>query len=255
VPAEEVSGMAYQVRKRNLFDPSSPSPFKLSRSRLELFLDCPRCFYLDRRLGVDRVSGPPFTLNSATDMLLKKEFDVHRAAGTRHPLMEQHGIDAVPFQHPEIDVWRENFKGVQHLHEPTNLLITGAVDDVWIDPQGTLFVVDYKSTSTQKEITLDDPWKRAYKRQLEIYQWLLRGNGFDVSDVGYFVYVNADTSLPGFDAKLEFTVNLITYTGDASWIEAAIARAHECLCSAEIPAQRKGCEWCSYRAAANSVSG
>ena len=58
-------GMAYRVRTRNRYDPTSPEPYKLSRSQLQLFLACPRCFYLDRRLGIDRVPGPAFTLNSA----------------------------------------------------------------------------------------------------------------------------------------------------------------------------------------------
>jgi len=34
-----------------LFDPRSDKPFVLSRSKVELFIDCPRCFYLDRGLG------------------------------------------------------------------------------------------------------------------------------------------------------------------------------------------------------------
>ena len=75
-------------RSRNLFDPASPAPFKLSRTKLDLFLNCPRCFYLDRRLGVAQPPGFPFSLNSAVDKLLKKEFDAHRAAGTPHPLMK-----------------------------------------------------------------------------------------------------------------------------------------------------------------------
>lgn len=44
--------------KAKLYDPASSAPFALSRSKVELFLDCPRCFYLDRRLGVARPSGP-----------------------------------------------------------------------------------------------------------------------------------------------------------------------------------------------------
>ncbi len=47
--------------------------FKLSRSKIDLFLECPRCFYLGNRLGVSRPPGFPFTLNSAVDALLKKE--------------------------------------------------------------------------------------------------------------------------------------------------------------------------------------
>ena len=73
-------------RSRNLFNPESPEPFKLSRSRIDTFLNCQRCFYIDRRLGVDRPPGFPFALNSAVDTLLKKEFDIKgRTAGLKRP--------------------------------------------------------------------------------------------------------------------------------------------------------------------------
>lgn len=240
------------IRSRNIFDPKSKEPFKLSRSRLDRFLKCPCCFYLDRRLGVDQVSGPAFTLNSATDTLLKKEFDECRVKKIPHPLMKKYNIDAVPFQHEMIDEWRENFKGVQYLHEPTNLLITGAVDDIWVDPDGKLLVVDYKSTSTLKEIDINDgtPWKEAYKRQMEIYQWLLEMNGFDVSETGYWVYVNADTDQDAFDGKLIFDEEIISHTGDRSWVVQAIIDAHKCLMKKKCPALTKDCEWCQYRESA-----
>ena len=244
-------------RTRNIYDPKSKEPFKLSRSRLDRFLKCPCCFYLDRRLGVDQVSGPAFTLNSATDTLLKKEFDECRAKKIPHPLMKKYNIDAVPFQHEMMDEWRENFKGVQYLHEPTNLLITGAIDDIWVDPDGKLLVVDYKSTSTTKEIDINDgtPWKDAYKRQMEIYQWLLEMNGFDVSDTGYWVYVNADTEQDAFDGKLVFDEEIISYKGDRSWVEQAITDAHKCLCKKKAPKPSGDCEWCQYRASASEVLG
>ena len=113
--------MKFKIKTRGLFDPTSDKPFKVSRSGIELFVGCPRCFYLNNRLGIRRPSGFPFNINSLVDRLLKKEFDVHRANGTTHPLMKQYGVDAVPYMHPEINVWRENFKGVQVNHEPTNL--------------------------------------------------------------------------------------------------------------------------------------
>lgn len=242
-------------RTRKLFDPKSQEPFKLSRSKLELFLQCPRCFYIDRRLGIGRVSGPAFTLNTATDTLLKKEFDACRAAGKPHPLMTKYKVDAVPFQHPHIDVWRENFKGVQYLHTPTNLLITGAVDDIWVNPKKELIVVDYKSTSTTKDIDLNDgtPWKEGYKRQMEIYQWLLRQNGFTVNHTGYFVYVNADTDQNAFDGKLVFDEQLIAYKGNDRWVEQAIIDAHQCLHKKKAPKCSGDCKWCAYRQAAEEV--
>lgn len=241
------------IRKRNLFDPASKEPFKFSRSKLELFLQCPRCFYLDRRRGIGQPSGPAFTLNVAVDALMKREFDVHRARGEPHELMKEYGIDAVPYQHPELDQWRTNFHGVQTLHKPTNFLFFGAVDDIWQSPGGDLHVVDYKATSTQKEISLDDPWKQAYKRQMEIYQWLLRGNALPVSDLGYFVYVNGLSDKGHFGAKLEFRMQIISYTGDDSWVDEALQEAHACLCRENVPAAAKSCEWCAYREAASKV--
>ena len=61
-------------QSRGIFTPASKDPFKLSRSKIDLFFECPKCFYLDRRLGVGRPPGFPFSLNSAVDGLLKKEF-------------------------------------------------------------------------------------------------------------------------------------------------------------------------------------
>ena len=239
-------------RIRNLYDPSSEEPFKLSRSKIDLFVECPRCFYIDRRLGTGRPPGYPFSLNSAVDALLKKEFDTHRAAQSAHPLMDAYGIDAVPFKHEKIDEWRENFKGVQFLHEPTNFIVTGAVDDVWINPQKELIVVDYKATAVNKEVTLEDEWKDGYKRQMEIYQWLLRQNGFTVNDTGYFVYANGSTENEAFDKKLEFDVTLLPYTGNDDWVENTLIEIHKCLNSGEVPKVGEGCDYCSYRDAVNS---
>lgn len=233
-------------RRKNIFNPSSTEPFALSRTKIELFTQCPRCFYLDRRLGVNQPSIPAFTLNSAVDALLKKEFDIHRAHGSPHPLMKAYGIDAVPFQHEMMNEWRNNFKGVQYYHRPTNLVITGAIDDIWENKSGELMVVDYKATSTTNEISLDDEYKQAYKRQMEIYQWLLRQNGFKVSRLGYFVFANGDKDKEAFDAKLEFKIQLIAYEGNDAWVEKTIFDARKCLMG-ELPQRSQTCEYCLYR--------
>jgi RecB family exonuclease len=164
--------------------------------------------------------------------------------------MRAHGIDAVPFQHPELDDWRNNFKGVQHLHEPTNLLIHGAVDDVWKAQSGDLIVVDYKATSKNSAVSLDAEWQRGYKRQLEIYQWLLRRNGFEVSDTGYFIYCNGDRGRDEFAQQLQFEVSVLPYTGNDEWIEETIMAAHRCLQSESAPpAVSRGCDYCAYHSA------
>lgn len=235
-------------RTKNIYSPNDTNPFKLSRSKLELFLNCPRCFYLDRRLGIGQPPGFPFNLNSAVDLLLKKEFDIHRAKNTQHPLQASYGIDAVPFQHPNMDQWRENFVGVQVLHQPTNLIITGAVDDIWVNPQGELIIVDYKATSKDGEVNLDAEWQRGYKNQMEMYQWLVRQLGFTVSSTGYFVYCNGRRDAESFDAKLEFDVKLLPYTGDDSWVEQTIFDAKQCL-DGQLPNRSPDCDFCLYNQA------
>ncbi len=232
---------------------NSPKPQKLSRTKIENFVRCPLCFYLDVRLGVRQPAGYPFNLNSAVDHLLKKEFDVHRAQGEKHPLMEAYGIDAVPYEHAELDRWRQNFVGVQYLYEPENFLLTGAVDDVWVSPKGELHVVDYKATSKDSEVDINADWQQGYKRQIEIYQWLLRRNGFTVSDVGYFVYANGRRDAEAFDGKLEFNVKIIPYKGDDGWIEGTIKKIASCLRSDVFPAQNADCEYCKYRVQAHKA--
>ncbi len=237
------------TRQSNIFDPQSTQPFKLSRSKLENFTRCARCFYLDRRLGVGQPSIPGYTLNSAVDTLLKKEFDTYRAAGKPHPFMTQAGLDAVPFQHADLDKWRHNFTGVQYQHQATNFLLFGAVDDLWVLPNGELIVVDYKSTSKDGEVSLDDQWKDGYKRQMEIYQYLLRGNGFTVNDTAFFVYANGRTDLDAFKGTLEFKMSLLPYTGDDTWVELTVVNAHKTLMSDELPPYTADCEYCQYRQA------
>ncbi len=243
--------MAYY--KKKLYDPKAVESFKISRSKLDLFLQCQRCFYLDRRIGVSRPQGFPFNLNSAVDILLKKEFDLHRVQKTPHPLMDSYGVEAIPFAHKMMDTWRETFTGVQTHHKATNFVVFGAVDDIWQKNaegadkgSGELIVVDYKATSKDDEVNLDAEWQDGYKRQMEVYQWLLRANEFKVSDTGYFVYANGRRDREAFDGKLEFDIKLIPYTGSDKWVEKTLQEMKKCLDSEEIPKASPNCEYCSY---------
>ena len=142
---------------------------------------------------------------------------------------------------------------MQYLHKPTNLLITGAIDDLWQNSKGEYIIVDYKATSKDEDITaLDKEWQDGYKRQMEIYQWLFRQSGFKVSDTGYFVYCNGKKDRKAFDGKLDFDVTLITYKGNDNWVEDTIKEAYKCLNQNTIPEAGAKCDYCSYVKALNS---
>jgi hypothetical protein len=213
-------------------------------------MQCPRCFWLDARLKITRPNSPPFNINKAIDGLLKKEFDGYRMKGEPHPLMIEYEVQAVPYLHEDLDKWRENFVGVFTVHEPTNLHVFGAVDDLWVSPDGEVIVVDYKATAKDKDVGIDSDWQISYKRQMEVYQWLLRQNGFDVSDTGYFVYCNGRMDLDGFGDRIEFKTKIIPYTGDDSWVEPALKKMKACM-ESDMPAIGTAamggpCDFCSY---------
>jgi hypothetical protein len=231
------------------------SNWTLSRSKIDLFLECPRCFYLDNKLGVARPPGFPFNLNSAVDALLKKELDTHRANGTQHPLAKAYGLDAVPLSHAKMDEWRDALRnGVKTVHQKTGITVRGGVDDIWINKEGELIVIDYKATSKDEKIeSLEEEWHRGYKRQIEIYQWLLRQNGFKVSNTGYWFYANATKDREAFDGRLDFELTLVPYVGSTDWIEDTLVSLKACLDSAALPEAGADCDYCRYRSAASKA--
>ena len=233
---------------RGKYNPNRTELFKISRSKVEYFLNCKRCFFLDRKLGIGQPPGFPFNLNSAVDSLLKSEFDQYREAQKPHPYIKKIGINAVPFKHEKIEEWRFNFKGVSYNHESLKFHVFGAVDDLWINlDNNELIVVDYKSTSKAGEVTLDADWQIGYKRQMEFYQHLLRRNGFKVSDTGYFVYCNGINNKPRFDEKMDFKISLIPYIGNDNWVESTLNEIHSLLNQDHIPEHSKTCKYCDYQ--------
>ncbi len=226
--------------------------WKLSRSKIELFVECPRCFYLDNKLGTARPRGPSFNLNIAVDELFKREFDTYRKNATPHPIMVENNIEAVPFVHSLLNDWRENFTGITYKDEETQFTISGAVDDIWQKPDGSLIVIDYKATSKEaKIVTLSDSsWELSYKRQMGVYQWLLRKNGFTVDETGYFVYANARVGeKTSFSNTLSFETTLVPSIGETEWIDNVLMEIKECLNKDELPKIGKACEFCPYREA------
>jgi PD-(D/E)XK nuclease superfamily protein len=232
-----------------MFSVTDDKPYKLSRSKIEVYVRCQRCFYLDRKCGTGQPPMFPYTLNIAVDTLLKREFDQYRIESKSHPYLVEHGINAIPFAHADLDNWRMNQRGIKYHHVLTNFSIMGAVDDVWINPQGELIIVDYKATSVDKELTLDN--RDSYKRQMEIYQWLFRRNGFSVSNTCYFVYCNGDASQDSFAGTLKFKISLLPYEGNDEWIEETLLAIKACLMNDVLPEPSQSCDYCAYWYAVN----
>jgi len=213
---------------------------KLSRTKIELSLDCPRCFWLEMNRGVKRPPPAPYTINLAIDGLLKKEFDVCRENGTAHYIIKKYNINAIPYKCDQINTWRTNFTGVQFHHKPTDFLVFGAVDDVWVNPEGELIVVDYKATGA-KEYKIYD----SYKRQMEVYQWLLLQNGYKVSRTGCFLFAKVNKNGGFTEGKLSFDLFIEPLEGDSSWVEKVLLDAKKAL-DGLIPPHKQDCLYCQF---------
>jgi CRISPR/Cas system-associated exonuclease Cas4 (RecB family) len=225
-------------------------PLTLSRSKIEQYMQCRRCFYLDIKLGIKQPPQVPFTLNNAVDTLFKKEFDYYRALQKPHPLFIEHNLlDVVPYKTEYIEAWRSNTKGIRYTHTQLNIELYGALDDVWINSKNELIVVDYKATGKKVAVTHlgDSGFHSSYRRQVEMYQWLLQRNGFTVSPTAYFVYASATSDKPMFNYKLDFAISLIPYVGKTYWIEKALVDVAQLLESSDVPMFTESCALCNYQ--------
>jgi len=255
----ELNQLRYsRQRGNNLYNSQSTKPYQLSRWRIEKFIRCPRCFYLDLKLGIEPYLGPhplPGTphLGIAVHALLRKEFDEYRLKKKPHPYITESGIKAIPLNNDEISSWRNWRQGVRYHDETLNMIFMGVIDDLWVKEDGTLIIVDYK-TASHSQIDLNaGNLKQFHKRQIEFYQWLFAKKGFKVSDTGIFVYCNGLANRPGFSGRLDFDVKLLPYKGDISWVDPILNDARECLKSNSIPKPSPNCVPCQYVSAYNQT--
>lgn len=214
---------------------------RLSRSKLDLFVECPLCFWLDARHGLKRPEGYPYTLSIAVNHLLKAEFDDYRKKRQPHPLMVSAGLGAIPFPDlARLEVWRNNFKGLEYRH-PLGVTLFGAINDLFQFPDGCLAVVDYKTTGARAATVYDD-----YRRQMNIYTYLLEKNGERTKGKGYFVFyvVNKEQ---GFGGRLPFVGSIIEVNTDTSSVEPLIVEAVRALQSEGPPKPAPDCKYCEWR--------
>ncbi|MEK9876602.1 MAG: PD-(D/E)XK nuclease family protein [Betaproteobacteria bacterium] len=231
------------ARHRGKFDPNNSNPYELSRSAVETFIKCKACFWLEKKAGIKPPEIPSFTLNTTTDILLKRDADSVRGVKSL-PLWESKGLGhLIPFEHEHLENWTNSLQfGANETyfnfdHKASGIRFGGGLDDVFQDREtGKLHIVDYKSTAQgtrnpntyqRKPVSLDDPWKVSYKRQMDMYVWVMRQKGFDVSNLSYFVYVDAQhvnvNGMLSADkpevAWMPFIASIIPYEADPSWVQ------------------------------------
>lgn len=226
---------------------------KISRSRLENLYRCRLCGYLEIKHDI-KPPSIPFTLNIAVDELLKRDFDVYRKSGEVPPVLAKLGKNFVPFKHSDLEIWRDNRSGIDRVHRETGITVYGAIDDLWTNEAGEVVIIDYKATAKASPVTSlgTASYHDAYRRQLDMYAWLVEGQGLKVAKSGYLFYVTARKSADGFLGRLEFDPALIEHDIDMTWIEPFLETAKDVL-AGSIPADSPDCNWCDYRKKVSSI--
>ena len=147
------------------------------------------------------------------------------------------------------------FKGIRIKHEGTGFTVSGAIDDLWYNPETEEYiVVDYKATAKAVPVVdLNEEWQDGYKRQMSMYKYLLEQYGLKVSNVGYFVYCTGNPNLAEFDNTLRFESNIIPCELDSSWVDEVIDNIKLCLDNDRVPGPGAECDYCTYRNAVGNI--
>lgn len=233
---------------------SKISTLKISRSGLKLFLECPRCFWLDVRHKIKRPPGYPYTLSAAVDYMVKREFDGYRQKGELPPVLINAGInDAKLYNGDNFPDWRNNFKGVSYFDEGLNAILYGAVDDVLEFSDGSLAVIDYKSSGS-KEITIYDD----YQKQMDVYSWILKQNGYEMYPSAFFVFYQVQKDENIFNNVLRFKEQVKQVKVNMEWVgvafEGAVELARQDLPPSESGNKNKHCGHCHFVQMASRLS-
>ena len=218
---------------------------KLSWSNLELFNECPRCFYFTNNYKVRRPSGFPLNFNNAIDRMMKDEMDIIRQKDVRQHAIEISGKEFVLSRIKGLEKWRQSSHGLCYQWSE-DLLLKGVLDDVWEDSEGNLVVVDFKSTVSHSLMESLPRWSDKIERQLSFYAYLLTQLGYAVSNESIIFYVVGKIKKDGLSKQMEFEYQKFIVRNDMAWIDPTVQDALATLKSKDAPERRQKCIYCKF---------
>ncbi len=211
---------------------------KLSPNSLNLYLECPHCFWLEKNLGIKRPPSYPYALNSAVDALLKDEFDTYRSKKLKPPLLEDNNIKANLFSNQKLlNQWRNNLAGIRYYDKDLKATLFGAVDDVLEFDNGKIAPLDYKSTGSSTSKIYD-----RFQLQMDVYTYLMEKNGFKTPRKGYLAFYVVNKKR-GFVDRIPFRKEILEIETSPSDIYGIFKDAVAVLKEATPPAHSRDCHY------------
>ncbi len=211
----------------------------LSPSRLSLFRECKRCFWMDINKGVKRPNGIFPSLPSGMDLVLKEYFDTFRGNGHLPPEIDGkirgHLFDDIE----KLSVWRNNFKGLEFIHESTGTILRGALDELLVTDDGKHIPIDFKT----RGFPLKEDTHEHYQDQMNLYCFLLEKNGMKTADFAYLLFYHPAESQG--NGRFMFNVDIVRVETSKEDGERLFLDAIETLQGNE-PECSETCEWCNW---------
>lgn len=215
---------------------------ELSPSRLGLFDECPRCFWLSVRKGLRRPSGPFPSLPAGMDREIKAHFDRHRARSQLPPELDGRVDERLLADQSFLQGVRDWRRAPRLVDEPLGVVLQGAMDDLLQTTDGRLVVLDYKTRGYPPK---GDGAPDYYRRQLNCYNLLLRETGHPTADHAYLLYYHPDRVNGG---DVTFHTDVVAVPVDVGAARTLLERAVVVLDSG-VPEATDDCEFCEWAAA------
>lgn len=239
--------------KKNLYVKNNLTPFGISRSKIDLFFDCKRCFYLDQKFGIKRPHGTSLVINNFVVNNFKTSLNKYRISQSIIPESNLICKKLIPSNHRLLPSWNDQFKGIYFIDKKTNFKIKANLDDVWIcaDTENNYPVI-IKSTSRRKDISSDTIWP-GYWKQLSLYAYLLSKNSLKISDKGILVYLNTADKNKINQKEIDFDILIFESQLDFSWIEPSLDKIFNILNADSVPDESSFCKFCKYQKSIQSI--
>jgi len=232
--------------KKKLYIENNLTPFTINRSKIDLFFDCNRCFYLDQKHGIKRPHGTPLALNNKVVQKLKSELEICRKEKKTHPQVLEKNLNFIPISNHNLEIWKNPFKGITYHHKGSNFLLNGTIDDIWVNNTTKKnYSLIIKSSSKQNQLSYEEIWS-GYWRQLSFYSYLLEKNHLEMSKTGVIVFINTLNEENNFSNNFSFKLSIFEKILDFSWIESTIKNIFELLNGEKIPEKSNYCKYCNY---------
>lgn len=212
--------------------------FRLSPTTgLNLFKECPRCFWLHYNEKVHRPRGIFPSLPGGMDLVIKKYFDKYR--DKLPPEIDDKVVGQLMPDIQLLNKWRNWQTGLEYYDKKRDAVLFGALDDCLINDDHYI-PVDYKTRGFPPK---DGDSEKYYQTQLDTYTLLLSENGYKTKDFAYLIYYYPEEVKE--DGVVKFNIKPVKVNTDLKRAKKTFENAIDLL-KELIPKHHSDCEYCCW---------